>query len=253
MTPTLRTGLLCLIALVGCAAEAPETGPDVPAPTEDGTHDAEDDATETDADDVLAAGGVCEFAGTGSATAAEGRKKGKKRAKAAALAACEASGCSGDCLPDGAKCSDEADGSYACNACSYCESVLHEVNRARRTARNCGSASFAAAPPLVRSAGLQSYAYDWAVWMAANKRLVHSAATGAELRTKYQSYGVSAGAVGEAIAGGPVVPTPATVVQGWLDSPPHCEIVMSPLFTIAGAKGALTGTGGSYWSLNTGG
>lgn len=110
--------------------------------------------------------------------------------------------------------------------------VLELVNAARAHARRCGSRSFDAAAALKLSAALGDAALAHTLDMTTRNYFDHSGADGSTPASRVTRAGYGWSVVGENIASG--VATPEEAVQGWLQSPAHCENLMDPRFTEMG-------------------
>jgi uncharacterized protein YkwD len=121
------------------------------------------------------------------------------------------------------------------------------VNEVRARGAHCGAQAFAPAPPLTLSGTLDSVAYGHASDMAAHNYFEHEDLNGQTPADRVRAVGYREKLVGENIAYGPE--TVDEVVQGWLNSPDHCENIMDPRFAQMGvAFAAGRGTKrGLYW------
>ena len=125
--------------------------------------------------------------------------------------------------------------------------ALDLVNEARAHGTRCGEKAFAPAPPVVLSGTLGGVALGHASDMAQHNYFEHEDLTGHTPADRVRAVGYHEKLVGENIAYGPK--TPEEVVQGWLDSPGHCENIMDPRFAemgIAYAAGRAA-RHGLYW------
>jgi uncharacterized protein YkwD len=125
--------------------------------------------------------------------------------------------------------------------------VLSLVNEVRARGVRCGARYFGPAPPLVLSGTLATVAEGHAVDMAAHDYFEHEDLAGRTPADRIRAAGYAEKLVGENIAYGPK--TADDVVQGWLDSPGHCENIMDPRFVQMGVAFA-PGRGakrGLYW------
>jgi len=125
--------------------------------------------------------------------------------------------------------------------------VLELVNEARARGARCGTRSFGPAPPLRLSGTLANVAEGHAADMAAHDYFEHEDLAGHTPADRVRAVGYGEKLVGENIAYGPR--TAEDVVQGWLDSPGHCENLMDPRFEQMGVAFA-PGRGakhGLYW------
>jgi uncharacterized protein YkwD len=125
--------------------------------------------------------------------------------------------------------------------------ALQLVNQVRASGTRCGQRPFAPAPPVTLSVTLASVAQGHAVDMAEHAYFEHEDLTGRSPAQRVRESGYREKLVGENIAYGPS--SIDEVVQGWLDSPGHCENIMDPRFAemgIAYAPGQLTRRG-LYW------
>jgi uncharacterized protein YkwD len=125
--------------------------------------------------------------------------------------------------------------------------ALELVNEARAHGVRCGGRAYAPAPPLALSGTLDSVALGHAADMAFNDYFEHQDRNGQSPADRVRAVGYHEKLVGENIAYGPK--TVEEVVQGWLDSPDHCENIMDPRFAemgIAQAAGHSTRRG-LYW------
>jgi uncharacterized protein YkwD len=125
--------------------------------------------------------------------------------------------------------------------------ALDLVNQARARGVRCGGRPYAPAPALSLSGTLDGVAFGHAADMAIHNYFEHQDLSGASPADRVRAVGVKEKLVGENIAYGPQ--TVEEVVQGWLDSPDHCENIMDPRFAqmgIAEAPGRV-GRRGLYW------
>jgi len=125
--------------------------------------------------------------------------------------------------------------------------ALQLVNDVRARGTRCGQHVFAPAPPLTLSGALGGVALGHADDMAEHDYFEHQDLTGHSPADRVRAVGYREKRVGENIAYGPK--SVEEVVQGWLDSPGHCENIMDPKFAemgIAYASGR-TGRHGLYW------
>jgi uncharacterized protein YkwD len=125
--------------------------------------------------------------------------------------------------------------------------VLQLVNAARARGALCGSRSFAPVAPVRLSEQLADVAYGHATDMAEHNYFEHEDLQGHTPADRVKAAGYAEKLVGENIAYGPT--SADEVVQGWLDSPGHCENIMDPRFAemgIAYAPGRAQ-RHGLYW------
>jgi uncharacterized protein YkwD len=125
--------------------------------------------------------------------------------------------------------------------------VLQLVNDARARGTRCGERSFGPAPPVKLSGTLASVAFGHAADMAKHNYFEHEDLTGRSPADRVRAVGYREKLVGENIAYGPK--SADEVVQGWLDSPGHCENIMDSRFAemgIAYAAGQAA-KHGLYW------
>ncbi len=119
--------------------------------------------------------------------------------------------------------------------------VLRLVNRARANPRVCGRSAFQAAPALRLEATLNGAAMGHAQDMLRFGYFDHTGHDGSSPGTRVAASGYRYRLVGENIAEGPQ--SPQEVVQGWLDSPGHCQNIMNPAFTDMGLAFAANAAG----------
>jgi uncharacterized protein YkwD len=125
--------------------------------------------------------------------------------------------------------------------------ALQLVNDARLRGARCGNRSFGPAPPVTLSGTLAGVALGHATDMAAHNYFEHEDLSGHTPADRVRAVGYSEKLVGENIAYGPK--SAEEVVQGWLDSPGHCENIMDPRFMemgLAYAPGKMSKPG-LYW------
>jgi uncharacterized protein YkwD len=125
--------------------------------------------------------------------------------------------------------------------------ALQLVNEVRSRGARCGTRAFAPAPPLSFSGTLAGVALGHANDMADHNYFEHQDLSGKSPADRVRAVGYQEKLVGENLAYGPG--TIEEVVQGWLDSPGHCENIMDPRFVemgIAYAPGRAS-RHGLYW------
>jgi uncharacterized protein YkwD len=121
------------------------------------------------------------------------------------------------------------------------------VNDIRARGTRCGERSFGPAPPVRLSDTLNDVALRHAADMARHDYFEHDDLSGHTPADRVRSVGYAEKLVGENIAYGPE--SADEVVQGWLDSPGHCENIMDPRFAemgIAYSPGQVSRRG-LYW------
>ena len=110
--------------------------------------------------------------------------------------------------------------------------ALELVNQVRSRGTHCGDELFGPAPPLTLSGTLDTVALGHADDMARKNYFEHVDPEGHSPADRVRATGYQEKLVGENIAYGPK--TVDEVVQGWLDSPGHCENIMDPRFAEMG-------------------
>jgi len=127
--------------------------------------------------------------------------------------------------------------------------ALELVNDVRARGTRCGGRMVAPAPPLALSGTLANVALGHAADMAEHDYFEHRDLNGQTPADRVRAGGYREKLVGENIAYGPK--SVEEVVQGWLDSPGHCENIMDARFSALGfayAQGR-TGRHGLYWVM----
>jgi uncharacterized protein YkwD len=124
--------------------------------------------------------------------------------------------------------------------------ALQLVNDVRARGIHCGDELFGPAPPVTLSGTLAEVALGHASDMAEKNYFEHVDPAGHSPADRVRAVGYSEKLVGENIAFGPK--SVDEVVQGWLDSPGHCENIMDPGFAEMGL-GLAAGHAkrGLYW------
>lgn len=110
--------------------------------------------------------------------------------------------------------------------------TLQLVNNVRARGTRCGNELFGPAPPVSLSSTLGDVALGHADDMATNNYFEHEDLHGKSPSDRVRATGYQEKLVGENIAYGPK--SVDEVVQGWLDSPGHCENIMDPRFVEMG-------------------
>jgi uncharacterized protein YkwD len=110
--------------------------------------------------------------------------------------------------------------------------ALQLVNEVRAHGARCGDRSFGPAPPVKLSDALAVVAFGHADDMARHNYFEHEDLKGHSPADRVRAFGYQEKLVGENIAYGPT--SADEVVQGWLDSPGHCENIMDPRFAEMG-------------------
>jgi len=128
--------------------------------------------------------------------------------------------------------------------------VLDLVNEARAQSRNCGSTFFPAAPSVNWDVRIESAALKHSQDMALNDHFSHTGTDGSNTGDRLLMQGYNWSNWGENILVG--LDDPRDAIDGWLDSPGHCSIIMSPSYEEVGAgvaQGLFQGSAASYWTL----
>ncbi len=125
--------------------------------------------------------------------------------------------------------------------------ALQLVNDVRARGTRCGERSFGPAPPVRLSGTLAGVAFGHAADMARHDYFEHEDLAGRSPADRVKAAGYQEKLVGENIAYGPT--SAEEVVQGWLDSPGHCENIMNPEFAEMGIANAAgqSSKRGLYW------
>jgi uncharacterized protein YkwD len=125
--------------------------------------------------------------------------------------------------------------------------AIELVNDVRARGARCGERQFAPAPPLALSVTLANVAFGHAADMAEHDYFEHRDLKGKSPADRVRAVGYREKLVGENIAYGPK--SVEEVVQGWLDSPGHCENIMDARFAEMGIAYATgrSGRHGLYW------
>jgi uncharacterized protein YkwD len=119
--------------------------------------------------------------------------------------------------------------------------VLRLVNAARAAPRLCGRQPLQSAGALRLDTALNAAAREHAQDMLQHGYFDHRGHDGSTPGSRVAAHGFRYQLVGENIAEGPQ--TPQEVVQGWIDSPGHCQNIMDPRFTEMGIAFAANTAG----------
>lgn len=117
-------------------------------------------------------------------------------------------------------------------AASLSSRTLQLINEVRARGTHCGAHAFGPAPPVRLSDTLANVAFGHAADMAEHDYFEHEDRAGHSPAQRVRAVGYEETLVGENIAYGPQ--SADEVVQGWLDSPGHCENIMDPRFAEMG-------------------
>jgi uncharacterized protein YkwD len=125
--------------------------------------------------------------------------------------------------------------------------ALELVNDIRAKGARCGNRAFAPVAPVKLSSTLSSVALGHAADMAQHNYFEHEDLSGHTPADRVRAVGYAEKLVGENIAYGPE--SADEVVQGWLDSPGHCENIMDPRFAEMGIafSAGRASRRGLYW------
>jgi uncharacterized protein YkwD len=91
-------------------------------------------------------------------------------------------------------------------------------------------------------------AYNHSSDMARMGRMQHAGSDGSDAGDRLRAAGFSWSTWGETVGAGQ--PTPADIVQAWMDSPPHKEILLGS-FKYVGVAKVVGSNGVPYWTLVT--
>lgn len=129
------------------------------------------------------------------------------------------------------------------------EEALQRINAARAAGRQCGARAMPPAPALRWDLQLYSAAAGHSADMARRNYFGHRSPEGVQLRQRVSASQYKWKSVGENLAGGDR--SVAEAVEGWLDSPDHCENLMDPRYReVAVACVEQPGsTYGTYWTM----
>jgi uncharacterized protein YkwD len=132
------------------------------------------------------------------------------------------------------------------------QALLEAHNAARAEARICGGVSMPKAPPLDWNCTLGMIALAHSADMGDQDFFNHTGSDGLSPSDRMDNAGYPYRYAGENIAAGQ--PDVATVIQSWIDSPGHCENLMSAKFTEMGGGIYSTTTAryGIYWTVDFG-
>ena len=127
--------------------------------------------------------------------------------------------------------------------------ALRRINAARASGRSCSGRRMPPARLLQWDDALQSVATGHSRDMARRNYFGHRSPEGRTVRDRVAGTPYKTRLVGENLAGGDRQLSGA--IQGWLESPPHCENLMNPKYSqvavaCVGQPGSQWGT---YWTM----
>lgn len=139
--------------------------------------------------------------------------------------------------------------SVAANCGMRTEEALQRINAARAAGRRCGARNMPPAAALRWDTQLYSAASGHSADMARRNYFQHVSPEGTQVSARVSASQYKWKSVGENLAGGDRSIDDA--VEGWLNSPDHCENLMDPKFVdVAVACVAQPGTEwGTYWTM----
>ena len=128
--------------------------------------------------------------------------------------------------------------------------MLDVINQARSQSRNCGNEFFPAAPDVSWDERIEAAAQGHSDDMAANQNVSHTGSDGSDPGDRLLMENYDWFTWGENILFG--INNGASAVDALLDSPSHCETIMTPGFLEVGAgsaPGSLGGFSSTFWTI----
>ncbi|MDB5957639.1 CAP domain-containing protein [Ramlibacter sp.] len=129
------------------------------------------------------------------------------------------------------------------------QEALHRINAARASGQRCGWHSMAPAPALRWDPTLQDVASRHSRDMARRNYFDHRSPEGRTVAERVSASHYKFRVVGENLAGGDA--SVASAVQGWIESPDHCENLMDPRFADVAVACVADphSQWGTYWTM----
>lgn len=137
--------------------------------------------------------------------------------------------------------------SIGCGIANFQADMLGAVNKARASARSCGSDAKPAVAPIAWNNLLFNAAAAHSKDMAERNYFSHDTPEGVNPFQRMQNAGYKFGNAGENIAAGQT--GIASVMDAWLKSPGHCSIIMSADIKDVGASCVKNTSGKPYWTM----
>lgn len=130
--------------------------------------------------------------------------------------------------------------------------ILQRVNTLRLAGAVCGSTTYAATTALTWNTQLLQAARGHSTDMAQNNYFSHTSLDGRTLAQRVLATGYSYMALGENIAAGQT--SVESVMTAWINSPGHCQNLMSPAFRDIGVACVRNDAAAYrlYWTMNLG-
>ena len=130
--------------------------------------------------------------------------------------------------------------------------LLNAVNVVRAQARSCGGAVLPAVPALGWNNALANAAAAHSTDMASLNFFSHTSSNGALFSDRINAAGYLWSAIAENIAAGNS--TAAATVDQWVNSPPHCQAMMSATYVELGGSCMFKAgtTYRYYWTIDLG-
>lgn len=141
---------------------------------------------------------------------------------------------------------------HTCGMSNFNYEMLSRVNSYRAAGAVCGTTSFPGVGPVGWNDSLQQAATAHSTDMATNNFFSHTGSNGSAFSQRVQAAGYSYGSAGENIAAGQT--SVQSVVDGWINSPPHCANIMKASFVDMGVS-CIQNSSSSYkiyWTMELG-
>jgi|RifCSPhighO2_12_1023870.scaffolds.fasta_scaffold01339_3 uncharacterized protein YkwD len=133
----------------------------------------------------------------------------------------------------------------SCGNANFAVEMLKAINAARAAARSCGSAGYAPAKALGWNELLSASSASQAEYMASIETITGVDAAGADVTARVSATGYDYHAVGENLAKG--YPTVSKLMTALLQSPEHCQKIMSANISEVGAACVKAANGVPFW------
>jgi uncharacterized protein YkwD len=142
-----------------------------------------------------------------------------------------------------------AQAAFVTHCSVHAQEALRQINAARAAGQRCGWRNMAPAPALRWDATLQGVAANHSHDMAQRNYFDHRSPEGRTVAERVSASHYKFRVVGENLAGGD--PSIDSAVQGWIDSPHHCENLMDPRFSdvAVACVGDPRSQWGTYWTM----